>query len=377
MGIVFLQYNLNQFLTFFYFGKILKNVNSWRVLDVTVAMAYAMLTVYGKSGRYLAAAAAILRGFHSCYPLTQVERKHLRLLMTCRLACSVTLGAYSIQQNPSNKYLLLHAEPGWKVLEFLTQADSNVVTSIESTFRMACDSENYSMEEGVIDCYDLSYTDAQILDMIEQGTSLHPRKRKRNNPTITFVTGNKKKLEEVKRILSPDGNNIPFTITNHKVDLPELQGEPMDIAREKCAHATREIDGPVITEDTSLCYNALNGLPGPYIKWFLEKCGHEGLNQMVEGFGDKSAYAQTIVGFCNGPNDEVHLFDGRTQGKIVSARGKLDFGWDPVFEPFEGDGKTYAEMTSEEKDAISHRSRAFQRLREFLSSYDSNQKQKL
>lgn len=75
-------------------------------------MAYAMVSVYGKTGRAASAAAGFLRGFHSAYPLKQEERQHLVLLMACRLACSVTLGAYSYQKNPENKYLLFHAEPG-------------------------------------------------------------------------------------------------------------------------------------------------------------------------------------------------------------------------------------------------------------------------
>jgi non-canonical purine NTP pyrophosphatase (RdgB/HAM1 family) len=84
---------------------------------------------------------------------------------------------------------------------------------------------------------------------------------------LVFVTGNKNKLEEVQKILTY-GN-----LTNKKVDLPELQGEAEYIVTEKCRLAAQEIKGPVIVEDTSLCFNALNGLPGPYIKWFLEKVG--------------------------------------------------------------------------------------------------------
>ena len=60
------------------------------------------------------------------------------------------------------------------------------------------------------------------------------------------------------------------------------------------------------------------------------------------------------------------LFDGRTNGRIVRPRGPLDFGWDPIFEPDEGEGKTYAEMTKEFKNSISHRGRSFEKVRNFL-----------
>ena len=182
---------------------------------------------------------------------------------------------------------------------------------------------------------------------------------------VTFVTGNKKKLEEVKQILA-SGDEFPFDIVNKKIDLPELQGDAFEIAKEKCKLASHEVNGPVFTEDTSLCFNALNGMPGPYIKWFLEKCGHDGLNKMLDGFDDRTGYAQTIVAYTEGPTEKVHLFEGRTDGRIVRPRGSLDFGWDPIFEPNEGKGMTYAEMDKTAKNAISHRGRSFAKVRDFL-----------
>jgi inosine triphosphate pyrophosphatase len=162
-----------------------------------------------------------------------------------------------------------------------------------------------------------------------------PKKRRLSTtealPIITFVTGNFKKLLEVKQILGigdeTNGNALPFAMEHHKLDLPELQGEPVEIAVEKCKLAAAQVGGAVITEDTSLCFNALQGLPGPYIKWFLDKNGHEGLNKMLDGFSDRSAYAQTIVCFCAGPDKEPAVFDGRTNGKIVRPRGPTNFGW--------------------------------------------------
>ena len=65
-----------------------------------------------------------------------------------------------------------------------------------------------------------------------------------------------------------------------------------------------------MTEDTSLCFNAYGGLPGAYIKWFLEKLGHVGLNNMLAAYEDKSAYAQCIFAMTGGPNRPVHTFVG-------------------------------------------------------------------
>jgi pyrimidine 5'-nucleotidase len=88
-------------------------------------------------------------------------------------------------------------------------------------------------------------------------------------PPITFVTGNAKKLEEVKNIISSGDAPFPFELTNQKLDLPELQGDSFDIATEKCKLAAEAAGGPVMCEDTNLCFNALGGLPGPYIKWYV------------------------------------------------------------------------------------------------------------
>ena len=148
--------------------------------------------------------------------------------------------------------------------------------------------------------------------------------------TVTFVTGNENKLREVRAIL---GEDAPFALEARAVDLPELQGEPEDIAREKARLAARSVGGPALVEDTSLCFVALGGLPGPYVKWFLDKLGHEGLNNLLAAYPDKSAYAQCVFAYVDGPNGEPKVFVGTTDGTIVPARGPTDFGWDPVFQP--------------------------------------------
>ncbi|KAL1212404.1 Inosine triphosphate pyrophosphatase [Cardamine amara subsp. amara] len=129
---------------------------------------------------------------------------------------------------------------------------------------------------------------------------------------VTFVTGNAKKLEEVKAII---GNSIPFN--SLKLNLPELQGEPEDISKEKARLAALQVNGPVLVEDTCLCFNALKGLPGfdfsgPYIKWFLEKLDHEGLNNLLMAYDDKSAYALCLFSFSLGPGAEPLTFLGKT-----------------------------------------------------------------
>ena len=110
------------------------------------------------------------------------------------------------------------------------------------------------------------------------------------------------------------------TVVSRSIDLPELQGLPEDVAREKCKAASKLVDGPVLVEDSSLCFNALNGLPGVFVKWFEQQIGLDGLVKLLDGFDDKTAYAQCIFALSSGPDEEVKLFKGRTQGRIVPAR---------------------------------------------------------
>ena len=178
-----------------------------------------------------------------------------------------------------------------------------------------------------------------------------------------FVTSNANKLAEFRQIVGDR-----FAVESLTLDLPELQGNPLSIAKEKCRIAASRVpEGhPVITEDTCLCFNALEGLPGPYSKWFLEKLKPAGLHRLLHGFEDKSAYALCIFAYYDKATmTEPVLLEGRTEGTIVSPRGPENFGWDPVFLP-QGSQLTYAEISKEEKNKISHRSRALSRLKIFL-----------
>lgn len=93
-----------------------------------------------------------------------------------------------------------------------------------------------------------------------------------------------------------------------------------------------------------MCFEALHDLPGPYIKDFLTKLGHDGLNTLLDGFPTRRAYALCTFAYSPGPREgeepEVILFEGKTDGEIVSPRGPTHFGWDCVFQPTEGGGKT-------------------------------------
>jgi len=189
---------------------------------------------------------------------------------------------------------------------------------------------------------------------------------------IKFITGAQHKIREVEQICSSE--NFPFKIVAHKLDLDEYQGSTQDITIKKCQLAYSIVKSPLIVEDTCLGYNAMKGLPGPYIKYFLEAIGPEGLYKMLTPWSDKSAFALCTVGYIDGKSDKVHLFEGRVEGEIVppvySEKG-FGFGFDHVFKP-NGFDTTFSDLGPEIKHKISHRSLAFQKFRDYILSQNQD-----
>ncbi len=183
---------------------------------------------------------------------------------------------------------------------------------------------------------------------------------------LVFVTRNPNKLREAQSILAP----IP--VVQEPLELEEIQGDETAVSRRKIREAVRRVGRACFVEDTSLRFDALGGLPGPYVHYFLDRIGPEGLWTMLQGFPTKNAEAVVTIGFAElgregskGEEPVIELFTGRVRGEIVSPRGKAGFGWDVIFMP-EGYSETFGEMSEKEKNAISHRGRAFMAFREFL-----------
>ena len=174
--------------------------------------------------------------------------------------------------------------------------------------------------------------------------------------SITFITGNQDKADATKRYL-----HIPMT--HKKLELTEIQSlNVKEVVEHKAREAYKILGQPVLVEDTSLTFHALGKLPGPFIKWFLQELGNEGLCNLVKE--DRSATATVLFGLFDGT--ELHFFEGSSDGIIAqSPRGDNGFGWDSIFIP-NGKTKTHAEMTSNELDAISIRRIALEKMKKEL-----------
>lgn len=128
------------------------------------------------------------------------------------------------------------------------------------------------------------------------------------------TSGRKSRQSSGTRCLSPVPTSTVYT---HGpaciiVIVPEFQGSIEEVAKEKCRLAASQLGTAVITEDTALCFDAMGELPGPYIKWFLQGLGHDGLNRMLSGWEDKGARAVCTFAYSAGPESDPILFQGIT-----------------------------------------------------------------
>lgn len=174
---------------------------------------------------------------------------------------------------------------------------------------------------------------------------------------LYFITGSKGKFEEVKTIIPQ--------VEMLNVDLPEMQDiDAEKIVEAKLQAAFQQSKGEFLVEDTSLYFDGLNGLPGPLIKWFLKTIGNEGMYTLAKNMGNTKATAKAIIGYAKDKNN-ISFHAGVVHGEIVAPRGDQGFGWDPIFQP-EGQTKTFAEMTLEEKNSFSIRRTAALQLKKTI-----------
>jgi len=189
-------------------------------------------------------------------------------------------------------------------------------------------------------------------------------------PVCYFVTSNKGKVDAMLRL-------IP-TLKQIDYDLDELQemDQPVIISA-KLAQAMHEL--PELISDTSVCiventalyFDALKhsvsgsqGLPGPFVRWFLATLGPEGLYNLATKQGNVRAQATTTIG-CARTNGQIFFVDGSVSGTIVKPRGTMGFGWASIFQP-DGCDKTFGEMSMEERELVSMRTIAAEKLKSRL-----------
>jgi XTP/dITP diphosphohydrolase len=179
---------------------------------------------------------------------------------------------------------------------------------------------------------------------------------------LLFVTRNAGKVREVEAILGTPVEQLAL-------DVPEIQSlDVEEVVREKALTAFARAGRPVVVEDTGLYLDALHGLPGALVRWFLTTVGPAGICALIPPGVDRGARAKSAVALCDG--ETVEVMTGETRGVIAeSPVGEGGFGWDPIFHPIGASG-TFAKLDQAEKNRYLMRRLALERLRERLGTSD-------
>ena len=188
---------------------------------------------------------------------------------------------------------------------------------------------------------------------------------------LCFASNNAHKLDEIRPLLPPGLKLLSLADIGCHEELPETQDTLAGNARQKAEYVLNNYGVACFADDTGLEVSALGGAPGVYSARYagpqrLAADNVAKLLQELAGAPDRSACFRTVVALASS-DGTVHEFAGEVAGRITEeAHGAGGFGYDPVFAPTEGDGRTFAEMSGTEKNAISHRARAVAGLLAFL-----------
>ena len=185
--------------------------------------------------------------------------------------------------------------------------------------------------------------------------------------TIYFVTGNTHKFNEGLEIFSRE--RLRYKLKQKDIKTIEIQANSLrDIASFKLDSVKHKIYASFIVEDAGFFVDTpLEGFPGVYSSYVLKTVGNEGILKLIDDYAESRAHFSAIISLYFKPLDKVLFFDGKITGKISETiRGEGGFGFDPIFIPDSIPDKTFAEISTQQKNKISHRGQAMKKLISFL-----------
>ena len=184
---------------------------------------------------------------------------------------------------------------------------------------------------------------------------------------IYFVTGNVHKYNEVSELFKKE--NLKYTLIQKIIKKVEIQAVTIkEVAQYKLKSIKGKINGSYFVEDAGFFIDVpLNGFPGIYSSYVLKRLGNKGILKLIADFEKTQAHFTSVIGFYFEPLKKNFFFEGNVQGKVSETiRGSGGFGFDPIFLPDVLPNKTFAELTTEEKNKISHRGNAWRAFIKFL-----------
>jgi XTP/dITP diphosphohydrolase len=186
---------------------------------------------------------------------------------------------------------------------------------------------------------------------------------------LVFATNNPNKVAEVQKMLSNTIELLSLKDINCFDEIEETESTLEGNAKLKAAYITQKFGYNCFADDTGLEVESLNGKPGVYSARFAgePRNSENNMKKLLSVLKDiENRKAQFRTSICLNLDGEEFLFEGVCKGEILKEKqGKKGFGYDPIFKP-EGFNRSFAEMTSQEKNKISHRGIAMQKLVSFL-----------
>lgn len=199
---------------------------------------------------------------------------------------------------------------------------------------------------------------------------MNTEETKNGQTTLVFATNNAHKLEEIREILGEKFHIVSLKELGCQEDIPEEQDTLEGNALQKARYIRDKYKVNCFADDTGLEIEALGGEPGVYSARYAGD-GHDSEANMrkvldkMSGETNRRARFRTVIALLL--DEQEHLFEGEVRGEILRERhGEGGFGYDPIFRP-EGFTQSFAEMSLEDKNKISHRGRATEALRKFLN----------
>ena len=189
---------------------------------------------------------------------------------------------------------------------------------------------------------------------------------------LVFATGNSHKLQEVQGLFKEGFALSCLKDVNITEEIPETADNLVDNALQKAWYVYNKCGIPCFADDTGLEVDALGGAPGVYSARYAGEQKDSKLNMLLllknmTGKTNRNARFRTIIAYID-ENAQEHIFEGEIRGKIIENMvGENGFGYDPIFVP-EGYEQTFAELSSEIKNTISHRARAMEKFLSYINN---------
>ncbi len=184
---------------------------------------------------------------------------------------------------------------------------------------------------------------------------------------IYFMTRNHHKFNEVQKLFQDQ--DIDYDLKHEDVETIEIQAETIKtVVIFKLNSIKEKINGSFFVEDAGFFVDhPLNGFPGVYSSYVFNTIGNEGILKLINDFKASKAHFSAIIALYFKPLNRIFMFEGNVSGKVSEKmKGSHGFGFDPIFIPNSIPNNTFAELTTKEKNKISHRGLALNKLISFL-----------